>query len=188
MGTRYLTAVIVEGQLRIAQYGQWDGYPSAAGASIFSFLKTTLKNNKMEEFAEKAKNCKFISQEELNNKYASLGIDVSSEFISLEDAHKFAEHFPQLDRALGCEVLDYIQENGSCELIDSYNFIQDSLFCEWAYIIDLDKEVLEVYGGFGKHYVSSTRFPTMTCCTVFFKDIQAKSVNQLVSGIKTKGY
>ena len=26
-------------------------------------------------------------------------------------------------------------------------FIYDTMFCEWAYVLDLDKEVLEVYGG-----------------------------------------
>jgi hypothetical protein len=33
-------------------------------------------------------------------------------------------------------------------MIDSKGFLSDSLFCEWAYIINLDKEVLEVYEGF----------------------------------------
>lgn len=35
-------------------------------------------------------------------------------------------------------------------MIDSKTFLEDSLFCEWAYIIDLDNKVLEIYKGFNK--------------------------------------
>jgi hypothetical protein len=31
---------------------------------------------------------------------------------------------------------------------DGIDFIKDSLFCEWGYVINLDDEVLEVYRGF----------------------------------------
>ena len=31
---------------------------------------------------------------------------------------------------------------------DNLDFAQDSLFCEWAYVVDLDAGVLEVYKGF----------------------------------------
>lgn len=27
MGTRHLTAVVIDGDYKVAQYGQWDGYP-----------------------------------------------------------------------------------------------------------------------------------------------------------------
>jgi hypothetical protein len=33
-------------------------------------------------------------------------------------------------------------------MIDAGNFLADSLFCEWAYVINLDEECLEVYRGF----------------------------------------
>lgn len=33
-------------------------------------------------------------------------------------------------------------------MIDCYNFLSDSLFCEWAYIINLDEKIFEVYRGF----------------------------------------
>ena len=35
-------------------------------------------------------------------------------------------------------------------IVDSYEFPHDSLFCEWAYIVNLDERVLEVYRGFQK--------------------------------------
>ena len=35
-------------------------------------------------------------------------------------------------------------------LEDDINFAADSLFCEWAYVIDLDKRTFEVYEGFNK--------------------------------------
>jgi hypothetical protein len=33
-------------------------------------------------------------------------------------------------------------------MIDGQEFLKDSLFCEWAYILDIDKKKLEVYRGF----------------------------------------
>jgi len=40
MGTRNLTLVINKvGETKVAQYGQWDGYPSGQGATILNFLR-----------------------------------------------------------------------------------------------------------------------------------------------------
>jgi hypothetical protein len=39
-------------------------------------------------------------------------------------------------------------KNGLRYMIDNKNFIKDSLFCEWGYIINLDDNILEVYEGF----------------------------------------
>jgi hypothetical protein len=38
MGTRNLTMVISKGEYKIAQYGQWDGYPSGQGSVVLNFL------------------------------------------------------------------------------------------------------------------------------------------------------
>jgi len=40
--------------------------------------------------------------------------------------------------------------DGLTEMIDNKKFLTDSLFCEWAYIINLDTGRLEVYEGYNK--------------------------------------
>lgn len=40
MGTRNVTIIKYEGKERVRQYGQWDGYPTGALASIVNFLNT----------------------------------------------------------------------------------------------------------------------------------------------------
>src|SRR3546814_20563425 len=42
MGTRNLTCVVVDGAYKVAQYGQWDGYPSGQGATARAFLREQL--------------------------------------------------------------------------------------------------------------------------------------------------
>ena len=38
MGTRNLTVVFMDGEYKVAQYGQWDGYPEGQGITCFNFL------------------------------------------------------------------------------------------------------------------------------------------------------
>ena len=187
MGTRNLTAVIIDNKPCIAQYGQWDGYPECTGAHIFDFLRDIILSNRLEEFKEKTKQCVFVTDKDIDNKYKSLGIDISSGFIAFEDAHKFKDVYPQLDRDMGCDVLDFVLENGGCELINQYEFINDALFCEWAYVSDMDNECLEVYGGAGSAYKTSERFPEMTCYKVPFKDI-AKTATSVFVKTANKRY
>lgn len=44
--------------------------------------------------------------------------------------------------------LDAYRDTDLPFMIDNKEFMKDSLFCEWAYIYNLDEEVLEVYKGF----------------------------------------
>jgi len=43
-------------------------------------------------------------------------------------------------------------------MIDSHDFMSDSLFCEWAYIINLDTEMLEIYKGLNKSANGNGRY------------------------------
>lgn len=48
--------------------------------------------------------------------------------------------------------------NNSLSMVDSSKFLHDSLFCEWAYILNLDDEVLEIYQGSNKCSKSLGRY------------------------------
>ena len=39
MGTRNLTIVHSNGEYKVAQYGQWDGYPEGLGIQLLKYLK-----------------------------------------------------------------------------------------------------------------------------------------------------
>ena len=188
MGTRNLTMVVIDGTIKVAQYGQWDGYPEGAGKTVFKFVKK-IYNKKIDDFKEKVRNCRYLSNEELEAKYKKLDIDITDGLISFDDARKFAEHYPQLDRDMGANVLNFILDNGGCELMDNSDFMADSLFCEWAYLIDLDKEVLEVFGGMNESgkYTECRRFSSnkkdeypVTCYSVTFEELSKMKIKEFV--------
>ena len=144
MGTRHLTCVIQDGAFRIAQYGQWDGYPSGAGRTILSFLNRV----DMSVFRDKVRACRWMDKEKFDARYKALGLPENG-WLTSAQSEVYKREFPLLDRDLGCGVLEevYASEDG-CELNDDSAFAHSSLFCEWAYVIDLDRNILEVYRGF----------------------------------------
>jgi hypothetical protein len=142
--------VLVDGVERVAQYGQWDHYPSGQGLAILSFCKRNLRTRKQRaEFAEKVRRCGFISDAEVHERWASCGAKPDSEFVSVDIAAVFNQKYPSLSRDTGGKILDLILA-GETRLTDSKEFIHDSLFCEWAYCVNLDTGMLEVYKGFQK--------------------------------------
>lgn len=138
MGTRNLIAVMVDGQYKIAQYGQWDGYPSGQGRTALGFLKRV----NMERFKDRVRECQFLTQEECDK------VD------SLQDWRK---DFHQLSRDLGAKILSEVNR-GVRKLANSISFAKDSLFCEWAYVVDFDKGTFEIYNGFNKTPIKDGRF------------------------------
>jgi hypothetical protein len=61
MGTRNMTMVINQlGETKVAQYGQWDGYPSGVGAGLLELLKNAEAFSKLKENLSKVR---FIDEE-----------------------------------------------------------------------------------------------------------------------------
>ena len=131
MGTRNLTMVICDKETKVAQYGQWDGYPSGQGATILKFLQ----NNDLKLFKTKIRDTAFLTEEEIDK------INKEGDWIN---------KYPYLSRNVGGSILQYIYDNPPLKLVNQEKFAADSLFCEWAYVIDLDLDTFEIYEGFYK--------------------------------------
>jgi len=146
MGTRNLTIVVKDKKYRVAQYAQWDGYPTGQGVTIAEFIQ-----NKMDlrKFKKAIDNTKFITSEEITARWRIAGAD-DSDYVDSKVSNKFEELYPELSRNTGADVLEIIQDNSGGNLQNSVDFVGDSLFCEWAYVIDLDKKMVEVYKGFNE--------------------------------------
>ena len=144
MGTRNLTMVIHEGQTKVAQYGQWDGYPSGQGTTALEFLSNPSNINKL---ILRLKDVRFATTDEIEANYKSIG--VTGGWLSQDQSAQFNKLMPFLSRDHGADILNRIVESqGEVLLNDSSSFAADSLMCEWAYVIDLDGRCLEVYSGF----------------------------------------
>lgn len=153
MGTRHLICAHIDGEYKLAQYGQWDGYPSGQGLSILNFLK----NANLEDFKRNLRTCSYITDAEWDKLWEDIGVDVSKEkFVSMEVSNRFYNRNPQFNRDMGADILNYITQSPSgIKLRNSIDFAKDSLFCEWAYVIDFDKGTFEVFQGFNERPLDS---------------------------------
>lgn len=140
MGTRNLTAVVLDGKFRIAQYGQWDGYPEGQGKIALSFLHEMDRAR----FESKLRAARFATQSDFD----AINADIEKiKGSPLAEGGKYA----QFSRDRGAKILAIVDNaEPGILLADQHRFAADSLFCEWAYVIDLDRNTFEVYKGFNK--------------------------------------
>lgn len=159
MGTRNLTIVHVNGKYPIAQYCQWDGYPGGQGMTALRFARDKMDRGL---FLHKVSKVSEISPAKLRKLWKDAGGDDSG-WATMDVAEKFKGKTPQLDRDMGADVLQYIQEQPDGLLVKTQiEFAADSLFCEWAYVLDFDANTFEAYKGFNTLPLPSTeRFAHM---------------------------
>lgn len=145
MGTRNLTIVVKDGAYKVSQYGQWDGYPSGQGETIRKFLATA----NLDHFAAQIDKVRVLTEAELDARWATAGADGSG-MVGMDVVDKFKKDGnAHLDRDMGAGILDYIDKAEKPEVrSNDVEFAGDSLFCEWAYVVNLDTRHLEVFKGF----------------------------------------
>ena len=135
-------------------YNHFDSYPDGLGADILKFIRNH-SNAAMNEFYdniimvdEHAK----PSAEEIKRCIANRTVDLSVSNQSYDDWYCLLRNIQGDLEALYQWEFPY--------MTDCSDFIKDSLFCEFAYIINLDTNVLEYYEGFQETPQEGNRYGT----------------------------
>lgn len=151
MGTRGGFGVRADGVDKIG-YNQFDSYPEGKGVEFLRTLKTLVAEIGMDGLRQKARDLRVVSDKtpptpediERLKPYTNLGVSEQS----TQDWYCLTrESHGKLDKILECGYI-----------LDSADFMLDSLFCEWAYVANLDTGKLEVYKGFVKGKPGRGRF------------------------------
>jgi len=159
MSTRGTIGFVINGEEKLG-YNHMDSYPSGMGVEVLAFLREV----PLEKMKEKASALQVVDDDVPATREQILALRETTSW----NVNQYSMAGPQpedvsptspdglpdtnvgwynLLRATQGD-LKAILEAGYME--DGHLFPLDSLFCEWAYVIDLDAEVLEVYEGFQK--------------------------------------
>lgn len=150
MSTRGLVCIYYKGGFVAASYNHSDSYPSSLGLELLDKLKTDLN---FDDFKEKLKFISLLSPEEITQRWSSLGVNKGA-YISHFLEQEFTYRYPHFQTLPGSDLVRFLanpHNNGPLiELKNSLSFAADSLFCEWCYVLDFDKNTFEVFKGFNE--------------------------------------
>lgn len=140
MGTRGAVGFRLNDQDKV-KYNHHDSYPDGLGKTVVDFIIKT-RGIDLKPFVE----CiRLVTEDKLPT---PMEINRYSEFFRKNVGRNTQAGWYSLLREAQGKLEPYL--NGLDVMIDSHEFLTDSLFCEFAYIINLDTNELEFYKGFNK--------------------------------------
>lgn len=127
-----------DGQTKIAQYGQWDGYPDGQGLTALRFLSEVANREKLKSQLDK---CRFLEMEGKDNAFVK-AFDNTPDSQKTTEQNEWFKNF--IDRDLGAEIMERVANSNEAEILlkDSSEFGKDGLFCEWCWVVDFKKNKL----------------------------------------------
>ena len=179
MGTRGLWGFRKNEEDKLT-YNHYDSYPDYLGRTVVEFVK----NHAKEELDNIFKRIVLVDEDTpataeamvLCKRYCDTGVSTQN----------MTDWYCLLRRSQGCPEA---YANGLRFMIDSADFIRNSLFCEFAYIINLDENVLEYWIGFQIKPDPKNRygtegydkyFPCKMVKKYSFSSIEKKEIDEII--------
>ena len=153
MGTRNLTVVVHNQEVKVASYGQYDGFPNSLGIKLLKFFGNPANTENLRKILPKVRLWNDKDQKQQDEFLESIGCtngilnDKQKEEFKKRYPFRYRERYGRLREGQILEVLLEFHHLDELATTDAYYFASDSLFCEWAYVIDYDKNALELYKG-----------------------------------------
>lgn len=175
MGTRNMIMVIdQEGVKKVAQYGQWDGYPSGVGVGLLEFLKD---KEMFERMKKNLKKVRFIDEEGVDkdfiNSYNKNAPEWSNDPDNRtpEQKHWFSKY---ISRDLAEEILTNIADSEDSEIIllDRTETATSGGWVEWSYVVNLKENTLTVYEHIDAEPIKIYNLDNLPEANIFIKDLE----------------
>lgn len=152
MGTRNLTMVIDQnGNKKIAQYGQWDGYPSGQGATVLNFFRD--KEN-VQKLIDKLPIVRFLEFDGRDKEFIDNYNSNTSKW-SNEPDNRTPEQIQwfktYMTRDLGAMILYSVINSNDAEILlldqeyTAKSTINHRSMIEWTYVVNLQENKLKVH-------------------------------------------
>lgn len=146
MSTRGVTGFVLDGK-RYTMYNHSDSYPEWLGQQMVEFCKTV---KDWDAVKEKVKNVKLVknSRKPATKKWAiKYARYWENPNVTLwgQPQPALPDWYWLLHNLQGVGILREIIEGNVGHMLDADGFLEDDLFCEWGYLINLDNKTLEVY-------------------------------------------
>lgn len=183
MGTRGSYGFKLNGEF-VLQYNHFDSYQGGLGEEIVKFVKHVQDNNFWNQLKDNIKKLEFVNTGDTPTpehmkqfkRFRDKGVNAGEGYYSLL---RNLQNGESLYTVLNGEVLIWAIDN---------DFIKESLFCEYAYIIDLDEETLWFCEGFQKELQEDNPFgikndsdycPVRVLARIPFNEVTNEKMNKI---------
>ena len=160
MSTRGAICFVIDGQEKVV-YNQADSYPDGLGEDIAAWLRAAVSSEA--ETADAVRRLAAVSGEPTDEDRVRLA----------------AFRDPRVNQGEGWySLLRQTQGDPAAILAagvyeSAEGFPLDSLFCEWAYVVDFDDRRLEVYEGYQRTPITRGRWADRSACRDGYYPVQA---------------
>jgi hypothetical protein len=148
MGTRGICGFRIEGQDKLT-YNHFDSYPDGLGRNVIEFIRST----STDEMRKIAQGLILVDED---SKPTPEQIEECRQWANIKVSRQSTKDWYCLLREAQGNPESWKQ--GLRFMIDSHEFMGDSLFCEWGYIVNLDEGILEVYKGYNENQNAPGRY------------------------------
>ena len=152
-------------------YTHWNSYPDGLGREMVDFCKKvqkdtegaigkdrkTRRNTGWNLFKRRCKQLKMVDKDSTPSKYFQK--KYSKFFDNNVSSQSKTEWYCLLRELQYVEGLYAIYKNTTKRMIEGFDFLKNSVFCEYAYIINLDEMTLEFYKGFNETFDGNSPLP-----------------------------